>query len=108
MPDVLRARMRSQLRLALMSDCGCLNTLGALEKDARGNGMTGAEIDAALAGRSFEVRIGAALAFACALKAEATDLIAQARSRALKLGLTADELEAVELETRVILSGADR
>jgi hypothetical protein len=53
MPDRLRARFA----LALLGDCGCAETLALLEETARRQGLTGAEIDTALSGRSFAARV---------------------------------------------------
>ena len=78
MPEQLHARVRAQLKLALLGDCGCPKTLTRLEREARSSGLTGAEIDAAIGGRSFEARTAAAVAFACALKAGKADLLDQA------------------------------
>ena len=64
MADEFHARVQAQLKLALLGDCGCIKTLGKLENEARSSGLTGAEIDAALGGRSFEARTAAALAYA--------------------------------------------
>jgi hypothetical protein len=104
MNDRSRSRMRAQLKLALLSDCGCLRTLGELEKEARSSGMTGAEIDVALGGRSFEARTAAAISYACAIKMVRPDLLSQYRSQASQLGLTSDDLNAIAEETRQILA----
>jgi hypothetical protein len=88
-------RILSQLRLALLSDCGCKGTLAKAEDDARGAGLTGAEIDAALAERSFDVRTSAILAFGCALKQGELTACTEAEKHALSCGLDPDELEFV-------------
>ncbi|MBA4163056.1 MAG: hypothetical protein C0510_00255 [Erythrobacter sp.] len=103
MPASFQDRLEAQLALALLSDCGCLEMLGKLETDARRTGMTGAEIDVALEGRSFEARTSAALAYACAIKAARVDLVADARNRAYVFGLSDEELEAVAQRTRQII-----
>lgn len=103
MPAKFPERLEAQLALALKSDCGCLETLGKLESDARRTGLTGAEIDVALEGRSFEARTSAALAYACAIKAARVDLVAEARNRAYVFGLTDEELDAVARRTRQII-----
>lgn len=108
MPDEFRSRMRAQLKLALLSDCGCLGTLGALEKEARSSGMTGAEIDAALGGRSFEARTAAAISFACAIKMDQAEMLEHHRARANRFGITDAELEAIARETRQILATNSR
>lgn len=106
MAEAFHARMQAQLKLALLGDCGCCETLASLEDDARAAGLTGAEIDAALGGRSFEARTAAALAFACAIKAGQAGAREQARSRALRLGITDGELRAVAAEAQRILATA--
>lgn len=108
MPDQLHARVTAQLKLALLGDCGCLRTLAKLEGEARSSGLTGAEIDAALDGRSFEARTAAAVAFACALKAGEADLLEQARTRALQFGVNEDELRAIAERTKQILASKTR
>jgi hypothetical protein len=104
MSEQFQARVRSQLKLALLGDCGCLRTLTEIEDEAKLAGLTGAEIDAALAGRSFEARTAAALAFACMVKSGQRALVDQARTRALHLGVTDCELEAVDAEAKRILA----
>ena len=86
-------RTLSQLRLALLNDCGCEDTLSKAEDDARNAGLTGAEIDAALIERSFDVRTSAVLAFGCALKHGDPSALAKAEEHALSCGLTGDELD---------------
>jgi hypothetical protein len=108
MPEQLHARVRAQLKLALLGDCGCPKTLTRLEREARSSGLTGAEIDAAIGGRSFEARTAAAVAFACALKAGKADLLDQARARALHLGVTDDEMAAIEEGAKQILASERR
>ena len=63
----LRTRLEAQLRLALLGDTACMATLAELVDHAQRAGLSGAEIDAALVGRSFEVRATALLAYALAL-----------------------------------------
>jgi hypothetical protein len=104
MPDRLHARVMAQLKLALLGDCGCHKTLARLEREARQSGLTGAEIDAAITGRSFEARTAAAVAFACALKAGAADGLAQARTRALQIGVSEAELRAIAEGAKRILA----
>lgn len=108
MPERLHARLTAQLKLALLGDCGCGRTLGRLEREARSSGLTGAEIDAALEGRSFEARTAAAVAYACALKAHDSVQLEQARSRAAQIGVTARELSAIARKARQILASQKR
>jgi hypothetical protein len=98
-------RTTAQLKLALLGDCGCAQTLGGLARDARRRGLTGAEIDTALAGRSFEARSDAAIAYACAIKSGDGKALAAAHARALRIGLTQREIDAVARTARRILRG---
>ncbi|MEW4468962.1 hypothetical protein AB1K62_14140 [Parasphingorhabdus sp. JC815] len=93
MADPVYERILSQLKLALLNDCGCEDTLSRAEEGARDAGLSGIDIDAALCKRSFDVRTAAVLAFGCAIRngdPVARDL---ARERAQALGLTAEELD---------------
>lgn len=108
MPDGFHARVQAQLKLALLSDCGCLETLAGIEDEARSSGLTGAEIAAALCGRSFEARTAAALTFACAVKTGEADVLEQTRMRALRFGVTDEELNAVAEEAKQILASMTR
>jgi hypothetical protein len=108
MAEEFHARVQAQLKLALLGDCGCIKTLGKLENEARSSGLTGAEIDAALEGRSFEARTAAALAYACALKSGERDLIDRARTHGLQIGVTDDELSAIAKEAQQILASMER
>lgn len=99
-------RIMVQLRLALLGDCGCEKTLGRLAGEAQTHGLTGAEIDTALAGRSFEARSDAALTYACAVKSGEPAALEQAAARALRLGLTPDELAGVRTAALGILAEA--
>ena len=106
MKDVNEARIVAQLRLALLGDCSCSDTLSAMTGEARNHGLTGAEIDAALSGRSFEACSHAAITYACAIKSGDTDAIGAARLRAFRVGLSDDELETIATATRRLLAGA--
>lgn len=108
MPEEFHARVKAQLKLALLGDCGCLKTLADLENEARSSGLTGAEIDAALGGRSFEARTAAALAYACAIKVGEDGSLEQARARALRFGVTDEELGTVAKEAKQILASMVR
>lgn len=105
MAERLRQRIQAHLELALLADCGCAETLATLDRQARKAGFTGAEIDAALEGRSFETRTAAAVTFACALKSGEQERVAQARGRAHRLGITDGELQAIAVESARILAG---
>ncbi|OYU14007.1 MAG: hypothetical protein CFE37_13230 [Alphaproteobacteria bacterium PA4] len=108
MTDLLKRRTRSQLKLALLNDCACLKTLAELEHDARLSGLTGAEIDAALGGRSFEAMTSVAISFACAAKGGEPEQVAAARARAMRLGMSGQELDEIARETSRILVEAGR
>lgn len=108
MPSTLKGRAAAQLRLALLSDCGCLKTLAELEQEARRSGLTGAEIDVAREGRSFEARTTAVLAYACAVKSGNGQLITAAMHRAALIGISDSELAGVASEVKVILVGTGR
>lgn len=108
MTEDFQARVVAQLKLALLGDCGCRKTLASLEEEAQSSGLTGAEIDAALDGRSFEARTAAALAFACAIKAGEDESIEQARTRALRLGVTDEDLSAIAEKAKQILASIAR
>lgn len=86
-------RILSQLRLALISDCGCANALAKAETDARHAGLSGADIDAALVERSFDVRTSAVLAYGCALKSGDPAACVKAEREALACGLNRNELD---------------
>ena len=107
MADTFADRVRSQLKLALLGDCGCERTLADLDREARTIGLTGAEIDAALAGRSFEARTAAAISFACAIKAGDRSRMEAAHARAMRLGVSCSELAEVADEAARILAGGE-
>ncbi len=96
MAEPSNERILSQLRLALLSDCGCEDTLSKAEDEARLAGLSGAEVDAALVERSFDVRTSAVLALGCALKNGDLSACAKAEKHALACGLTGDELDFVK------------
>lgn len=104
MTDDFSNRLRAQLKLALMGDCGCPQALEEIEAHARELGLTGAEIDVAYTGLSFEARSSASLSFACALKSGSSDLVEQTRQRALRLGMVEKELNQIAIEARHIMS----
>ena len=93
MADAGYERILCQLKLALLNDCGCEDTLSKAEEDARDAGLSGADIDAALGERSFDVRTAAVLALGCAIKNGDAAARYSARERALAVGLTAEELD---------------
>jgi len=92
----LSSSLDAQLALALLARCVCCETRDKLEQEARSAGLTGAEIDAAWAGRSFDVKCSAAIGFALAVRSFSEIAIATSRTRALRMGLTREELDLVE------------
>jgi hypothetical protein len=103
MAEEYHARLRSQIKLALLSDCGCEKALANLELEGRMSGLTGAEIDAALAGKSFDARAAVAISYACALKAGKDHLIDQAKARALRFGFDDHELGGLARDAQAII-----
>lgn len=81
--------------------------MSATDRDARRAGLTGAEIDQALSGRSFGARESAAVALACALKSRSADEIKSARTHAETFGLCPKEIEQVEELVRGLLHKLD-
>jgi hypothetical protein len=106
MRSTITRRLEAQLNLALLGDCGCYETLTNLYRGAQALGMTGAEIDSALGGRSFEARTHAAIAFARAIKSGNPAVIDLSREKASKIGIGTDELAAIAQATRRILMEA--
>ncbi|MDM9622936.1 hypothetical protein A6U87_07785 [Rhizobium sp. AC44/96] len=62
----LDARLLLSIELALSASCADLQLSRRQDKDAHAIGMTGAEIDMARRGSSFDVKISAAVALALA------------------------------------------
>jgi hypothetical protein len=108
----LSSSLDAQLALALLARCACCETRNRLEQQARSAGLTGAEIDAAWAGRSFDVKCSAAIGFALAVRSFSEIAIATSRARALRMGLTREELDLVEARaldlTMLQITGASR
>lgn len=88
MSTELNPRLAFQVRLALSQD-----TVEALIADASRAGLTGDEIDAARAGRSFDIQAEAAIALALKLKAGACTIAA--RRQAEHVGLRDGEVFAI-------------
>lgn len=88
MSTELNPRLALQVRLALSQD-----TVETLAADASRAGLTGDEIDAARAGRSFDIQAEAAIALALTLKAGACTIAA--RRRAEHVGLRDGEVSAI-------------
>lgn len=77
--------MLQQVELALRSDCRCAITLDELRLEASAAGLTGVEIEAALAQRSFDVRTSALVSLACAIKSANAAALENAQQQALAL-----------------------
>ena len=92
---VLTERLRLHIELALDRDCACKRTLAKLDKRADRLGLTGAEVDAARQMHSFDIRIAAAIDFACALGSHEPVRIHAAVIRALMVGYDMLELKEV-------------
>ena len=84
--------MLQQVELALRSDCQCVVTLDELRLEASASGLTGVEIDAALAQRSFDVRTSALVSLACAIKSANAAALESARQQAYTLGWSDEEI----------------
>lgn len=89
------ARIRIQVLLAL-GDRDDANAAAQQEALAGRLGLTGAEIDAARAGRCFDVRAAAAVNFALALRVGEPASVERLRALAERAGLAADALVAIE------------
>ena len=91
------------IHLALRPESHGHKDLSRLDHAARAAGLTGAEIDAARQGRSFDVKAGGAIALALALASRDSARIVRARLQAGARGLQAADIRAVERETRHVL-----
>lgn len=92
MPSPFSKRMLQQVELALRGDCQCAVTLDELRLEASASGLTGVEIDAALAQRSFDVRTSALVSLACAIKSANAAALESARQQAATLGWSDKEI----------------
>lgn len=102
----LEPRARLQLLIAMAGEC-CAGEQAQQDAAGRAAGLSGAEIDAARARRSFDARVNAAIALACAVRHGADWREAEARcaeagfdggARALIIGLgklSADQVRAM-------------
>lgn len=94
------------IRLALPPNGQTSDAIQRSERQAHAAGLTGAEIDAARQGRSFDVQASAAIALALAMSSRDPSRIARERLQALTSGLTDADIEAVEQEALRVLSGS--
>jgi hypothetical protein len=92
---LLTERLRLHIELALDRDCTCKRTLAKLDKRADLLGLTGVEVDAARERHSFDIRIAAAIDFACALGSNEPVRIHAAVVRAFRVGFNMPELQEV-------------
>ena len=86
------ARTRLSIRFALTADHRTPWHDARLEAEARAIGMCGAEIDVARQGRSFDVVTGHAIALATAAGCDRHE----ARQRAIKAGISAEDCDVIE------------
>jgi hypothetical protein len=91
----LTERLKLHIELALDRDCTCKRTLAKLDRRADRLGLTGVEVDAARELHSFDIRIAAAIDFACALGSDEPVRIHAAVVRALMVGYNMLELKEV-------------
>ena len=91
----LTERLKLHIELALDRDCACEKTLAKLDGRADRLGLTGVEVDAARELHSFDIRIAAAIDFACSLGSHEPVRIHAAVIRALMVGYNMLELEEV-------------
>ncbi len=94
--STLDDRLMVQIELCLTGTSDPADAID-LERRARSLGLSGAEIDAARQGRSFDVRASAAAAFAVAARGAGPRGALAARAQALRLGLASNDLDAIEL-----------
>ena len=98
----LDKRIGILVEIALTHDSDRSRTIERQEKAARHLGVTGAEMDAARAGRSFDVKSGAAVRLALAVQSQNRSAITAARERASQVGLNESDLAAIERLTAKI------
>lgn len=89
-------RVRCQIELALLNNCNDDKTLQRVQDSARNAGLLTAEIDAALAQRSFDIRTHAAIRLACAIQHGDPTSLFFARKRARAIGITAQTIADIE------------
>ena len=92
----LDERIRFQIELALAGPCACLTTIAGQEAAARRLGLSGAEVDLARDGRSFDVKTSSVLALVRATRAGDSQALAAARRQARTAGVARLELLEVE------------
>jgi hypothetical protein len=90
--EKLDARLQMLVELALDADCACVKARSRQDARARKLGLVGAEVDAARARKSFDVRTAAAIDMACALAFADDERIRAAEQQALAVGFNPHEL----------------
>ncbi len=96
-PAILDARLQIQIELALDADCACERTRAQQEARAQRLGLVGAEVDAARARTSFDVRAAAAVDLACAMASGDDERICATERLALAVGFAPAELEELRI-----------
>lgn len=99
-------RIIATVQLALKGPNPNLDPVGI--SMARAAGLTGAEIDAAAQGRSFDVSANAAIALALAISSKDAAEIARARHQAWSSGLSSPDVLTIEEATRRMLERSAR
>jgi hypothetical protein len=94
--DSFIQRLQVQIDLAAKGNCVCAETRRRQDDVARKLGMTGAEIDAARNGRSFDIRLSRALFLAHALQSGDPARIARASILAAQSGFDREDLAVIE------------
>lgn len=84
---VLTPFMHLQVQLALANSLGNSSLLRSLEKPAAGLGLSGAEIDAARRGRSFDAATDIAIAYALAVRHDDMARMNLCENRLVQFGL---------------------
>lgn len=95
------------IRLALLPDGASPEDVLRSERLAQAAGLTGAEIDAARHGRSFDVGANAAINLAQSIALQDPGMIAHQRVQASASGLSPADILAVERETLRLLPPAN-
>jgi hypothetical protein len=90
--EKLDVRLQMLVELALNADCACDKARSRQDARARKLGLVGAEVDAARARKSFDVRTAAAIDMACALAFADNERIRAAEQQALEVGFNPHEL----------------
>ncbi|MDI1364993.1 MAG: hypothetical protein PSX79_09030, partial [bacterium] len=97
------SRLATMIRLALLPDGASPEDVLRSERLAQAAGLTGAEIDAARHGRSFDVGANAAINLAQSIALQDPGMIAHQRVQASASGLSPADILAVERETLRLL-----